>query len=81
MVTPTFVESSNIECLGHENDTLFIRFKSGESYAYSEAARGLFQALCASESVGKAFHRMVKGKLHYRRLDRDPFGAAPVTLH
>ena len=30
----TFVTSSNIDSVGYDEDTLFIRFKSGESYSY-----------------------------------------------
>lgn len=73
---PVIVTSNNINALGWESDTLFIRFNSGVSYAYENAGKNLFDALAKAESVGQYFHRHIKGKLNYKRLDFDPFDGA-----
>lgn len=69
----TSVQSSNIESVGHENKTLFIRFKSGVSYSYDDVPFDHYDALAKAESAGRFFHRFVKGKYRYHRLLNDPF--------
>lgn len=70
---PIHVESSNIEALGHESDTLFIRFNSGLSYSYADVPETVFKAFKAAKSVGKFFHQQIKGRYHFTRLNSDPF--------
>ena len=67
------VVSSNIQTIGFESDTLFLRFKSGQSYSYDHVDRGVFEAMTKAESVGKFFHRFVRNKYRHHRLERDPF--------
>lgn len=71
---PTFVVSSNIDALGYELGKLYIRFKSGITYAYDSVPYSVFDALEKAESVGKFFHRFVRDKYPHHRLDSDPFG-------
>ena len=72
-----YVVSSNIDALGYQQGRLFIRFKSGVSYAYDKVDFGVFNALQKAESVGQSFHRLVKGKYRYTKLEEDPFAHRP----
>ena len=69
----TFVTSSNIDSVGYDEDTLFVRFKSGESYSYDGVPFFHFDGMTKAESVGKYFHRHVKGYFRYTHLKHDPF--------
>lgn len=70
---PVYVISNNIDCVAHDQRTLFIRFKSGETYSYDGVPYDHFDALQKVESAGKFFHRFIRGKFRYTRLSRDPF--------
>lgn len=73
MLSPTYVNSSNIDAIGHATNRLFIRFKSGITYSYDNCPYDYFDALTKVESVGKHFHRFIKGKFPYKRMEKDPF--------
>jgi hypothetical protein len=66
------VISSNIDEIGFEDNTLFIRFHSGVTYSYAECGYHYFDTLKKVESAGKFFHRWIKGKFQYTRLEKDP---------
>lgn len=69
----TCVVSSNISEVGHEGDTLYLRFNSGCCYSYSGVSFSVYQSMIKSESCGKFFHQFIKGKYHYVKLNHDPF--------
>lgn len=77
---PLYVVSSNINALGYRRGKLFIRFNSGVSYSYDKVPFPVFRALEQSDSVGSAFHRLVRGKYPYTRLDSDPFVSRATNL-
>lgn len=54
------VTSSNIDALWFTPEMLSIRFKGGAIYDYPDVPEETFDELLASESVGKAFHRLIK---------------------
>lgn len=70
---PTFVVSSNIDAVGYRLGEMFVRFKSGVSYAYSGVNYSVFDAMVKAESVGQFFHRFVRSRYEYKKLDYDPF--------
>ncbi|MGH7744966.1 MAG: KTSC domain-containing protein [Candidatus Dormibacteria bacterium] len=57
------VRSSHIAAIGHDqaNQTLYVRFKDGATFAYSGVDPSQFDALRQAESVGSHFHRHIKG--------------------
>lgn len=75
MIAPFYVVSSNIDAVGYQRGTLYIRFKSGCSYSYDKVPFTIYDVLTKVESAGKAFHQMVKGKFRYTKLEQDPFRA------
>ena len=79
-VEPIFVVSSNIDAIGYNDLTLYIRFKSGGTYAYAETPRSVFDALRKAESAGQFFHRFIKGKYRYERLEHDPMSQPLIQL-
>ncbi len=63
------VKSSNIEAVGHEDETLVVRFKGGATYEYEGVAAVVASALLQSKSVGQEFDTLVKKRGYkYRRL-------------
>jgi hypothetical protein len=67
------VTSTNIQTVGYEDKTLFIRFHSGGCYRYDGAPYDCFDALQKVESAGHYFHRFIKGKYRYKKMENDPF--------
>ncbi len=50
--------------------TLFVRFTSGEWYAYLEVPPLTFQRLLAAESKGRFFQEAVRDRYGFVKLDR-----------
>lgn len=50
------VTSSNLESVGYEYDTLYIRFNKGGLYAYYNVPVDVYNALLQAPSKGKFFH-------------------------
>ena len=49
--------------------TLFVRFASGEWYAYLDVAADLYARLTTASSKGRFFQDEVRDRYAYRRLD------------
>lgn len=71
-IVPSYIVSSNIDAVGWHIGQLYIRFKSGVTYAY-KAPWSMFDALTKQESAGKFFHANIRNKLEFKKLDSDPF--------
>ena len=68
------VESSAIETLGWEDQSLFAKFKGGGCYRYSGVGKTHLESILNADSIGKAFHQIVKkGGFRYEKLEADPF--------
>jgi len=78
-VYPVPLLSANINVVGYDGDTLYIRFHHGGTYRYEAVPASVFEALVAAESAGKFFSQFIKGKYAYARLNQDPFVAAPLA--
>lgn len=65
------VKSSQVESIGHQGDTLAVKFKSGKTvYHYHGVSAAQFTALQAAESVGKALGA-IKAKHKFTKIE-DP---------
>lgn len=63
------VKSSNIEAIGHEGETLVVRFRGGATYEYEGVLRTTFGVLREAQSVGATFDRLIrKGSYKYRKV-------------
>lgn len=62
------VTSSNINSIGYENSTLYIRFNSGGLYCYSNVSQSVYNNLMSAASYGHYFRENIKGKYPYRRI-------------
>ena len=78
---PNYVVSSNINCIGYTRGQLFIRFNSGQTYSYDRVPYPVFRTLKESDSVGSTFHRLVRGKFEYHKLDNDPFKSRASVIN
>lgn len=56
------VESSQIESMGHEGDTMAVKFKKGGTYHYPGVTAAQFADLKGAESIGKAFGAFKAGR-------------------
>ena len=74
-LVPTYLVSENLDAIGWKLNKLFIRFKSGVTYSYEDCPFDYFDALQKVESAGKHFHKFIRGKFRYTKLDSDPFAA------
>ncbi len=66
----TPVQSSNIAALDHDpiTLTLTVQFRSGARYRYEHVPTNLFDQMIKSDSVGSAFHKLIKSNP-----DKHPF--------
>lgn len=63
------VVSSNIEKVGFDRDKLYIQFKSGITYEYDGVSDAVFFALSKAESAGQFFHRFIRSKYVFRKVN------------
>ena len=71
------VESSNIRRVGYnpEAKRLYIQFKSGTTYRYSNVEPETYATLMGSESIGRGFAALIKAdpeRYPYKKLDLEP---------
>lgn len=67
-------KSSNIDAYGYlpSASMLFIRFKSGRTYGYSEVPKTIYSDLCGATSKGSFFRRFIKQRYRDFKLDNSP---------
>ena len=66
-----FVDSSNVEAIGHDPDVqeLHVRFaKSGETYVYYGVEEWVFQEFLQADSKGIYLNINIKGRYQYGKL-------------
>lgn len=72
-IKPVHVSSSNLDAIGYHRGDLYIRFKNGGVYAYQKVPFTVYTELEKAESVGKAFHALIRDAYPFSKLDSDPF--------
>jgi len=68
------VESSLIEKVSYDpkNEDLWVEFKNGERYHYFEVPYPVYRHLIDAESVGKFFHKEIRGKdYHWEKGEKE----------
>ena len=73
MLVPTHLISSNLDVAGYRHGRLLIRFKSGCTYSYDRVPFECFRGLIDADSSGQFFHREIRGKYRYTKMEQDPF--------
>lgn len=65
----TYVDSSNIEAIGYEDNTqeLHVQFLSGGYYIYHDVPRQIFDDLMSAPSKGSFLNREVKGVYQFTK--------------
>lgn len=63
------VKSSQIQDVGYDSDnaTLYIKFIRGNWYSYDNVPGEIYEGLIKAPSVGKYFHKNIKGVFNYRK--------------
>jgi KTSC domain len=64
----TDVQSSNVEAIGYDESAseLFVRFKGGNTYAFSGVPAYKYQQALAASSVGKFVYSKIKSNFSVR---------------
>ena len=62
------VSSSDISSVGYENGTLYIAFKSGGLFSYSNVPESVFHGLLNAPSKGRYFHAYINKCYAYTRI-------------
>jgi hypothetical protein len=64
-----WVDSSNIEQIGYDEDNrdLWIRFKSGDTYIYSDVPSATYEDIMRADSKGSYLNREIKPNYSYRQ--------------
>ena len=76
MINQVTVESSNLDLVGFQANTVFVKFKNGGCYAYAGVDRHIYQNMVTAESVGKFFNESVKKVFPCTKLEYDPFAVS-----
>lgn len=63
--------SSNIAGIGYEAEsrTLYVQFKSAGIYRYDDVPPEAHEGFMNAKSIGQHFHRHIKGRFKWQRLD------------
>ena len=77
MITLSSVISSNIRRIGYdpEKQRLYIQFKSGATYRYSNVEPETYDTLAMADSIGGTFARLIKSNAErypFLKLDLEP---------
>jgi hypothetical protein len=64
----TPVNSSNLAAVGFEKGTLYIRFHSGDTYAYFDVPRSVYEELMSAPSHGRYHSQNIKYGYRYKKL-------------
>jgi hypothetical protein len=56
------VTSTSVAEVGHDGQSLHVRFRSGAVYSFADVTRQQFEDLLAAKSVGKHFNQHFRGK-------------------
>ena len=70
MLEMQYVESSNIQAVGYDEDKeiLVLDFNSGTTYQYENVPVGVYQGLMDAESIGKYFHKNIRSVYEYSKI-------------
>ena len=60
MIQFTEVQSSNIRAIAHEANTLFVEFRSGHVYRYSNVSNEHYQEMLSAKSKGRHLAQAIK---------------------
>lgn len=67
-IAMTGVKSSQIESIGHQGDTLAVKFKSWGLYHYHGVTAQQFAAMQKADSVGSYLHQHIKPKHKFSKV-------------
>lgn len=64
------VSSSNIECIGYDedNEIVHVKFLNNTEYIYKGVPRSMFEGLINAPSIGSFLHRNFKNVYPYERV-------------
>ena len=70
MVDMNYVDSSNIEAIGHDDTAqeLHVQFLSGGSYIYHGVSREVYDDLMGASSKGSYLNRMIIGTYQHTKV-------------
>lgn len=63
------VTSSSVGAIGYDAGTLQVEFKNGGDYIYFGVPQVKFEKLKEAQSVGRAYHDLIRGKYECQKLE------------
>lgn len=63
------VESSNLDLVGFDSDSLFIKFKNGTVYQYPKVSKQEHDLFLQAESLGKHFNQNFRKREEFQKLE------------
>lgn len=63
-----YVDSSNLDSVGYEDNTLYISFNSGSTYAYYGVPENIYHGLMNASSKGSYHAAYIKNCYRYQKL-------------
>jgi hypothetical protein len=64
------VKSSNVASIGYDNGIMEVEFSNGNLYRYAGVTEADYKALSEADSIGKAFHSIVRGKYQGSKVEK-----------
>ena len=70
MVEMQYVDSSNINAVGYDEDkeALLVEFNSGDTYQYENVPEQAYRDLMDAESMGSHFHTFIRSVYEYSKI-------------
>jgi hypothetical protein len=62
------VVSSNLQAIAYAQKTLYVQFKSGDTYLYEGVPYDYFDSMQKVESVGKFFCQYIRNKFPFKKI-------------
>lgn len=59
------VESSNIEAIAYENETLYVKYLNGSVYKFYKVPKQIYDGFLAAPSKGQFMNNRIKGAFSY----------------
>ncbi len=62
------VESSTIDSIGFDNDTLYVKFNNGRTYTYLNVSKEVFTEMLNAPSKGIYLNQKIKSNYEFKKI-------------
>ena len=65
------VESSNIDKIGYEDNNLYVKYKTGNTYKFRNVPLKEYYNFMEADSKGRFFNSSIKGKYEFEKITEE----------